>query len=285
MRRNGPAAAAYDNVAGQGAAVKQQDLFNVEGHVAFVTGAASGLGLAFAEVMAENGARVVLADVDATGLERAASRLKSAGCTVEPAVVEVGDTDRLRAAIDAAAQRHGRLDAVFANAGITSGPGFALSPSGSIDAMDLALFRRAIDVNLTATFMTIRFAAAHMKRQRRGSIIATTSIAGMRADPLVGYGYVAAKAAVGNIVRQAAVDLAPHNVRVNAIAPGPFLTNIAGGRLHREPDVVAKFAGAVPMRRLGRPDEIKGLALLLASPAGSFITGAVIPIDGGTTAK
>ncbi|HEY6992980.1 MAG TPA: SDR family oxidoreductase, partial [Xanthobacteraceae bacterium] len=187
--------------------------------------------------------------------------------------------------IDGAAQRHGRLDAVFANAGITSGPGFALSPSGSIDAMDLALFRRAIDLNLTATFMTIRFAAAHMKRQRSGSIIATTSIAGMHADALVGYGYVAAKAAVGNIVRQAAVDLASHNVRVNAIAPGPFLTNIAGGRLHREPDVVAKFVGAVPMRRLGRPDEIKGLALLLASPAGSFITGAVIPIDGGTTAK
>lgn len=265
--------------------MRQQDLFNVKGHLAFVTGAASGLGLAFAEVMAENGARVVLADVDASGLEHAASRLTSMGCAVDQAVVDIGDSEALRAAIDRAAQRHGRLDAVFANAGVTSGPGFEMSPSGTIDAIDLALFRRAIDVNLTATFMTLRFAAAQMKRQRSGSIVATTSIAGLRADPLVGYGYVAAKAAVGNIVRQAAVDLAPYNVRVNAIAPGPFLTNIAGGRLHRDPDVVAKFAAAVPMRRLARPDEIKGLALLLASPAGSFITGAVIPIDGGTTAK
>jgi NAD(P)-dependent dehydrogenase (short-subunit alcohol dehydrogenase family) len=265
--------------------VKQQDLFNIKGHVAFITGAASGLGLAFAEVMAENGARVVLADVDAAGLERATSQLASAGCAVEAAVVDIGDSDALRAAIDGAAERHGRLDAVFANAGVTSGPGFDISPDGTIDAMDMTLFNRAIDLNLTATFMTIRFAATHMKRRHSGSIIATASIAGLRADPLVGYGYVAAKAAVGNIVRQAAVDLAPYNVRVNAIAPGPFLTNIAGGRLHREPEVAKRFAAAVPLGRLAQPDEIKGLALLLASPAGSFMTGTVIPIDGGTTAK
>ncbi len=133
--------------------------------------------------------------------------------------------------------------------------------------------------------MTIRFAATHMKRQRGGSIVATASIAGLRSEPLVGYGYAAAKAAVVNIVRHAAVDLAPYNVRVNAIAPGPFLTNIAGGRLHREPEVAKKFAAPVPLGRMAQPDEIKGLALLLASPAGSFITGTVIPIDGGTTAK
>jgi NAD(P)-dependent dehydrogenase (short-subunit alcohol dehydrogenase family) len=265
--------------------MKQADLFNVQGHVAFITGAASGLGLAFAEVMAENGAHVVLADIDATGLEKAASRLKAAGCAVEPMAVDVGDTDALRAAIDNTAARHGRLDAVFANAGISSGPGWELSPSGTIDAMDLALFERAIEINLKAAFLTIRFAATHMKRQKRGSIIATTSIAGLRSEGLVGYGYVAAKAALGNVVRHAAVELAPHNVRVNAIAPGPFLTNIAGGRLHREPETARRFAAHVPMGRMAQPDEIKGLALLLASPAGSFITGAIIPIDGGTTAK
>jgi NAD(P)-dependent dehydrogenase (short-subunit alcohol dehydrogenase family) len=265
--------------------VKQTELFNVAGHVALVTGEASGLGLACAEVMAENGARVVLVDVDAAGLERATSRLAAAGSAVEQAVVDIGDTAALRAAIDDTVERHGRLDALFANAGISSGPGFELSPNGTIDALDLALFERAIEVNLTATFMTIRFAAAHMKQQRSGSIIATTSIAGMRSEPLVGYGYVASKAAIGNIVRHAAVDLAAHNVRVNAIAPGPFLTNIAGGRLHREPEVAKKFAQMVPMGRLARPEEIKGLALLLASPAGSFITGTVIAIDGGTTAK
>jgi NAD(P)-dependent dehydrogenase (short-subunit alcohol dehydrogenase family) len=264
--------------------VKQAELFKVEGHVALVTGAASGLGLAYAEVMAENGARVVLADIDPDGLDRAAKRLASAGCAVEQEVLDIADSERLHAAIDGAVQRHGRLDAVFANAGISSGPGWQLSPVGAIDVMDMALFERAIDVNLRATFLTIRFAASHMKRQRSGSIVATTSIAGLRSEGLVGYGYVAAKAAIGNVVRHAAVELAPYNVRVNAIAPGPFLTNIAGGRLHREPETARKFAAMVPMGRLAQPDEIKGLALLLASPAGSFITGTVIPIDGGTTA-
>jgi NAD(P)-dependent dehydrogenase (short-subunit alcohol dehydrogenase family) len=124
-----------------------------------------------------------------------------------------------------------------------------------------------------------------MKRRRSGSIVVTTSIAGIKSEPLVGYAYVATKAAMGNVVRQAAVELAPHNIRVNAIAPGPFYTNIRGGVMFKDPDVVKRFEEMVPMGRCAQPDEIKGLALLLASPAGSFITGTVIPIDGGTTAK
>jgi NAD(P)-dependent dehydrogenase (short-subunit alcohol dehydrogenase family) len=265
--------------------MKQTELFDIRDHVAFITGAASGLGRAYAEVMAQNGAKTVLADMDAAGLEKVAATLKSAGCEVEQAVLDIGDTDALRAAIDATAARHGRLDIMFANAGGSAGPGFELVPTGSIDQTDLAAFDRSMQINLRATFLTIRFAATHMKKQKSGSIIATTSIAGTRSEPLVGYGYVAAKAAINNVVRHAAVDLAPHNVRVNAIAPGPFLTNIAGGRLHREPEAVKKFTAMIPMGRIAQPDEIKGLALLLASPAGSFITGTVIPIDGGTTAK
>ena len=140
-------------------------------------------------------------------------------------------------------------------------------------------------INFRANYLTIRFAATPHEEAESGSIIATTSIAGIRSEPLVSYGYVAAKAAINNIVRHAAVDLAPYNMRVNAIAPGPFYTNIAGGRLRRDPEQAKKFAAMIPMARIGEPDEIKGLALLLASPAGSFITGAVIPIDGGTTAK
>jgi NAD(P)-dependent dehydrogenase (short-subunit alcohol dehydrogenase family) len=265
--------------------MKQTELFDIRDHVAFITGAASGLGRAYAEVMAQNGAKTVLADMDAAGLEKVAATLKSAGCEVEQAVLDIGDTDALCAAIDATAARHGRLDIMFANAGGSAGPGFELVPTGSIDQTDLAAFDRSMQINLRATFLTIRFAATHMKKQKSGSIIATTSIAGTRSEPLVGYGYVAAKAAINNVVRHAAVDLAPHNVRVNAIAPGPFLTNIAGGRLHREPEAVKKFTAMIPMGRIAQPDEIKGLALLLASPAGSFITGTVIPIDGGTTAK
>jgi NAD(P)-dependent dehydrogenase (short-subunit alcohol dehydrogenase family) len=128
-------------------------------------------------------------------------------------------------------------------------------------------------------------AAAHMKKQRSGRIVVTASIAGLRAETNVGYGYIATKAAVINLVRQLAMELAPYNVTVNAIAPGPFLTNIADGRLHREPEVAKAFAEMVPQNRIADPSEMQGLALLLASPASSFLTGAVIPIDGGTTAR
>jgi NAD(P)-dependent dehydrogenase (short-subunit alcohol dehydrogenase family) len=265
--------------------VNRTALFNVEGHVAFVTGAASGLGLAFAEVMAENGASVVLADIDADGLERQAARLRAAGGAAEHAVLDIADAEALRAAIDRTVGRHRRLDAVFANAGVSAGPGFAVNESGRLENIDPANFRRVLDVNLTATILTMKYAASHMKERRSGSIVATTSIAGIAAEPLVGYAYAASKAAVGNVVRQAAVELAPFSVRVNAIAPGPFFTNIGDGRLHREPGLVEAFSQLVPMGRIAKPDEIKGLALLLASPAGSYITGTVIPIDGGATAK
>jgi NAD(P)-dependent dehydrogenase (short-subunit alcohol dehydrogenase family) len=264
--------------------MNQAELFNVRDHVAFVTGAASGLGLAYAEVMAENGARVVLADINQVELDRHAGRLRAAGCAVEPVVVDVADTAALRAAIDAAAQRHLRLDVLFANAGISAGQGPLTNPAGAIDQFDVEAFKQAIDINMTATLMAMRFAVPYMKQRRSGSIVATASIAGIRAEPITGYGYIASKAAVINIVRQAAVELAPYNIRVNAIAPGPFYTNIGGGRLRREPEVAKLFADLVPLGRVAQTDEIKGLALLLASPAGSYLTGTVIPIDGGATA-
>lgn len=261
------------------------DRFDIKGHVALVTGAASGLGLAYAEVMAEHGAKVVLVDMDAVKLDAVYARFRAAGYDAEPALLDIREDEKLKHAIDDAAARHGRLDIVFANAGGSAGPGFALTPDGSIDVADLATFDRWMEVNFRANYLTIRFAATPMKKQRSGSIIATSSIAGFRSDPLVSYGYIAAKAAISNVVRHAAVDLAPYNIRVNAIAPGPFYTNIAGGRLRRDPEQASKFSAMIPMARIGEPDDIKGLALLLASPASSYITGAVIPIDGGTTAK
>jgi NAD(P)-dependent dehydrogenase (short-subunit alcohol dehydrogenase family) len=265
--------------------VKAADLFKVKGHVALVTGAADGLGLAYAEVMAENGAKTVLTDIDAAKLERETARLRAAGCDVEQAVLDIGDIDAQREVIDDVAKRHGRLDAVFANAGISAGPGYGMSPEGHIDVLDLALFEKALHINLTATFHTIRLAAIHMKPRNSGSIVVTSSIGGTRSEPFVGYAYAGAKAAINNIVRHAAVELAPFNIRVNSIAPGAFLTNIGGGRLKTDPERAAKFAGMSPMNRMAMPDEIKGLALLLASPAGSFISGAVLVIDGAATAK
>jgi NAD(P)-dependent dehydrogenase (short-subunit alcohol dehydrogenase family) len=127
-------------------------------------------------------------------------------------------------------------------------------------------------------------AAVHMRARKRGRIIVTSSIGGMKSEPMVGYAYAASKAALNNLARHAAVELARDNVLVTAIAPGPFRTNIANGRLHKDPSVEKAFAQDVPLGRIGEVEEIKGLALLLASDASSFLTGAVIPIDGGATA-
>jgi len=265
--------------------MKIDKLFDVGGNVSLVTGAGSGIGLAMAEVMAENGARVVMLDLDADRLNPIVERMRAAHLAVEAAVVDVSDGAKLRAAIEAAAAKHGRLDSVFANAGISAGPGFAMTPKGAIDAIDMALWDKVIEVNLTGVLVTVAAAAGQMKRQRSGRIIVTSSTAGLMAEPLVGYGYVATKAAITNIVRQAALELAPYNVMVNAICPAAFMTNLAGGIMSRDPVARGKMEARVALRRLARTDEIKGLALLLASPASSFITGAAIPIDGGLTAE
>lgn len=264
--------------------MKMEELFDVTDHVALVTGAASGIGLAMTEVMAENGARVVMVDVDADGLNQAAEKLRKANLRVETAVADVADSDRITHVIDTAATKHRRLDSVFANAGTSAGPGYASSPAGQIDAVSLADWDKVLRVNLTGVFVTMRAAAAHMKRQRSGRIIVTSSSAGLKAEPIVGYGYIATKGAITNLVRQAALELAPYNVMVNGICPAAFITNIAGGRMHRDPVARQQMTSRVPLGRLATADEIKGLALLLASPASSFITGALISIDGGATA-
>ena len=263
--------------------MKAEKLFDVREHGVLVTGAASGIGLAMAEVMAANGARVTLLDIDRAKLTNEISRLKAERAQVREAVIDVTDGAALRAAIDATAAEYGRLDAVFANAGISSGPGFTL-PVGELGAVQMENWERVLKTNLTSVFVTLQAAAEHMKPRRSGRIVVTASIAGLRSEPLVGYPYAAAKAAVANLVRHAAVELAPFGVMVNAIAPGCFHTNIGGGRLEREPGAAKAFAEMSPMNRIARTDEIKGLALLLASPAASFITGTVIPIDGGATA-
>jgi len=260
-----------------------KDLFGMAGQVAAVTGAASGLGLAMAEVLAGAGATVVLLDVDAQGLETARESITAAGGRVETAVLDVGDRVAIRSEIDRIVARHGRIDAVVANAGVTAGPGYR-TEIGQINAVQDEQWDRVLSINLSGVFVTIQAAAGHMKKQRSGRIVAVASVAGLKSEVMCGYAYTATKAAVVNLVRQTAMEMAPYNVMVNGIAPGPFRTHIANGRIRR-PEVEAEFASMVPLGRIAHPDELKGLALLLCSPAASFMTGTTIPIDGGIMAK
>jgi len=264
--------------------VKAQALFDVTGHVALVTGAASGLGLAFSEVMADNGARVVMVDSNPETLAKSVADLQSRGLAVEGAVADVSDHDALRRVVDEAAAKHGHLDAVFANAGMSAGPGYGSTPDGAIERTVQATFEKVLSVNLTGTFNTVQAAAPHMKRQRNGRIVITSSDAGVKGQPMCGYAYALTKAAIANLARQAALELAPFNVTVNAIAPGPFITNFAGGRTYADPTSRKLMEDRVPLHRFAKTTEIQGLALLLGSPASSFITGTIISIDGGSTA-
>jgi NAD(P)-dependent dehydrogenase (short-subunit alcohol dehydrogenase family) len=264
--------------------MKAEKLFSLAGRTALITGAASGLGLAIAEVYCANGAQVALLDIDGEAADTQAARLRDAGHQASAHRVDIADLAGLRAAIDRLAAEWGRLDIAVANAGMSAGPGFEQTADGAIDRVSDETWAKVVGVNLTGTFATMQAAARPMKAQGSGRIIAVASIAGLRAEPLVGYAYAATKAAVVNLVRQASAELAPHNVLVTGIAPGPFRTNIAGGRINL-PEVERKFASMVPLGRIAEPGEIKGLALLLASDASSYITGITVEIDGGTMAQ
>ncbi|HEY7622213.1 MAG TPA: SDR family NAD(P)-dependent oxidoreductase [Solirubrobacteraceae bacterium] len=259
------------------------DIFGVRDLRVVVTGAASGLGFAMAEVLADCGARVTLADVDAELLEQSTGALADRGGSVRAAVCDVSDADRVQALFDEVVAADGGVDVVFANAGIGSTPGWAIEGGQQLDTIHRSDWDKVLGVNLNGILFTMKSAAAAMKRQGAGRIVVTSSVAGLRPEPVVCYGYIASKAAVLNIVRQAALELARHGIRVNAICPGPFKgTRIGGGgTLDPDPDTEQQWADTVPLGRMAEPEELKGLVLLLASPAGGFITGAAHVIDGG----
>ena len=255
-----------------------EDLFDVRDQVALVTGGASGLGRAFAEILADAGAVVVVADWNGERLEKELRGLSEHGRVVSYPL-DVTDELAVQACADSIVAEYKSIDIAFANAGVARGRP-PLLPEGTTDEFDMTDYHTLVDVNLHGVVHTVRAAARHMKRQRAGSIVTTASTAGLRNDPFTPYSYAIAKAGVVNFTRQAAHDLARWNVRVNAIAPGPFKTNLGGGG-PLPPEAEARWNSVVPLGRMGDPSEIRGLALLLASPAGSFMTGGVYPIDGG----
>lgn len=266
--------------------MKADALFDVSGVAAIVTGAASGIGLACAKVLAANGARVTLLDKDAEGLE-AALKTMPEGADARTAVADVTDRKALDRGFDEAARAHGRIDVAFANAGIGGGPGFLAidgrrNDANSFESISEERWNAVVDHHLTSVFFTIQAAARHMKPQGGGRIVVTTSIAALKTEAIIGAPYMAAKAGAAHLVRQAALELARYHILVNAIAPGPFRTNISGGRLS-DPALREFHARSTPLKRMAEPDEIMGLALFLASPAARYITGTQIVIDGGAT--
>ena len=263
-----------------------QEMFDVRGKSVIVTGGASGIGRAYAEVMADNGARVCVFDIDEAGLKAAVGEMQARGADAWGRTVDVSDRPGMASAFDAVAERHGRVDVVFANAGIDGGPGFLSTeggriPEGAIDVLDDHHWDHVIAVNLSSVYTTVKHAARHMKRTGGGRIIVTSSIAAQINEAIVGTPYMPAKAGVDHFVRQMAMELGAFGILINCISPGPFMTNIAGGRLKIPADRKA-FEAQSLIGRIGDTEDIKGLALYLASPCSSYVTGSQIVIDGGS---
>jgi len=259
-------------------------MFDVTGSRIVVTGAASGLGFAMAEVLAECGARVTLADIAEDRLAASTEALRARELDARASVVDVADEDAVQALLDEVVAAHGGVDAVFANAGLAAVPGFRFEDGQTLDTIERADWDRVLAVNLTGVMHTMRSAARVMKAQRAGRIVVTASNAGLRIEPMACYGYHASKAAVIQLVRAAALELAPHGILVNAICPGPFYGTLIGGGVTEHPteELKQQWETLIPLGRMAHPDELKGVVLLLASPASSFITGTALVVDGGS---
>lgn len=245
----------------------------LDGKVAIITGGASGMGAGAARVMASDGCKLVLADLNEALL---ASLCDELGRDVAiPHLCDVTDREQVTALIDKAVSAFGRLDILFNNAGI-AGMGTVVTAGGDE-------WRRVIDVDLNSAYYVSSAAIPHMLKTGGGAIINNASVSGMFGD----YGmapYAAAKGGVINLTRNMALDFAEAGIRVNCICPGAIDTPLFKG-IKDEKALCDGFVKAVPMKRLGDPSEIGKVVAFLASDAASYVTGLIMPVDGGLTCR
>ena len=245
-------------------------LFRLDGRVAVVTGASRGLGERFARVLRAAGAEVVAAGRDTAALERLAAET---GASIE--VGDVRDDAHTERLVQHALEHHGRLDIAVANAGIADVVPF--------EQQDLAQLRDTIEINLVAVMVLAQFAGRAMLAAGGGSIVNVASILGLVApgDTAMA-GYTASKAGVIGVTRDLAAEWGRRGVRVNALAPGYFPTEMTGGLTH--PKAIERIERRSLLGRVPRPDELDGAPLFLASDASSYMTGQTLVVDGGWTA-
>lgn len=246
----------------------------IDGRVAIVTGAGSGIGRAIALRFAQAGGRIVAVDIDGRAGEETAGVIRERGGDASSVSADVASEAQVRAAVDAATARFGRIDILVNNAAI----------SGAGDVLDVTPedWDRTLAVDLRGPYLCTRAALPVMVRQGRGSIINISSVNALLA--LGHHAYSAAKAGLISLTQNVAVDFGDRGIRANVVCPGTVRTPIWVERTKRVPDIFDRLSRWYPLRRVAEPEEIAAVALFLASDEASFVTGAVIVADGGLTA-
>ena len=247
-------------------------LFDLSGKVAIVTGSSRGIGKAIAVQMALHGARVVISSRKAESCAAVVAEIAAAGGTAMAQAAHVGHKQELEALVDTTIAKWGRIDILVCNA--ATNPHFG----PSISITDAAL-EKVVQTNLYSNIWLCNLTLPRMAERKDGVVIIISSVAGFYGTPLLG-AYAISKAADMQLARKLAVEWGPQNIRVNCIAPGVIRTHFAKA-LWADPERAAALARRYPLRRLGEPEDVAGIAVMLASRAGNFITGQTVVVDGG----
>lgn len=249
-------------------------LFDMTGKVALITGSTKGIGRSIAEEMARCGAKVVISSRKAEACEAVAGELKAAGFEAIAVPCHVGHKEELQRLVDTTLETWGRIDVLVCNA--------ATNPVyGPTSEMTDEAWAKIMDTNVKGTFWLTNMVLPQMAERGEGTVVLLSSIAGLRGNTVIGT-YGVSKAAEAALARNLAVEWGPKGIRVNAIAPGLIRTDFAKALLE-DPVRIKRAEEKTPLRRIGEPVDIAGLAVFLSTPASAYITGQVIVADGGET--
>jgi len=252
------------------------DLFRLDGEVAIVTGGAQGLGEQMCIGLAEAGASVVVADLNLEKAQKVAEHIRTLGVSALAVKVDVTKKAEVETMVQKTLEQFGKVDVLVACAGVGQWM--------KAEDMPEEDWKRVLDINLNGVFFACQAAGRAMIKRRKGSIITISSMSGIIVNtPQAQAHYNASKAAVIMLTKSLAAEWAPYNVRVNTIAPGYMETQLVADLLKQCPEYGELWRKLTPMGRLGRPEEIKGPCVFLASPASSYLTGSVLVMDGGYT--
>ncbi len=249
----------------------------LNGKVALITGAGSGIGRAASVIFAREGAKLMLSDIVAEGGEETLRMVKEAGAEANFVRSDVSKLAEVEALVAKVISTWGRIDCAFNNAGIDG-------RMGKVTECTEENWNRTIAVNLSGVFFCMKAEIPHMLRQGGGAIVNTASAAGLTGSPGLP-AYVASKHGVVGLTRAAAIEYGREKIRVNCVCPGPIRTPMLGRLLSARPEMEQRFASAEPLKRLGEPAEIGEAVAWLCSDAASYVTGHAMSVDGGYMAK